>query len=194
MNPQITRKIMNLFARIDNQISNLIWHTGLRCPDYCGRCCYNKRVDISPLELYPLVSFFIHTGALEIWLEKLYNPDTGVTCIFHQSDPLNPDKGRCLVYSFRPCVCRLFGFSGRIADTGEHIMLPCKVQSKEYPEAVQMARHFVQGQKKIPLLTGYKQRLMHLDPELGNKYMPMNQAIKFVLEKAAIIQKYSTVE
>jgi len=104
--------------------------------------------------------------------------DTGM-CIFFIPDSNASFKGRCRYYSFRPTVCRLFGFAVRKNKRGRQNAAFCGRQREWAPALVAAAEDALHKGLKAPDYTNFSIRLSALD----SKHIPINRAIHMAVER-----------
>ncbi|GAB5359183.1 hypothetical protein AAMO2058_000522600 [Amorphochlora amoebiformis] len=114
--------ILEALGRIDEKTSRFQSKTGLSCPRECGRCCYLPTVEATQSEMLPLAKHIVSTGESDFWLEKASK--AGDTCVFFL--PGENGKGRCMMYTHRPSLCRLFGFSSRTNKSRDSELIKCQ--------------------------------------------------------------------
>lgn len=158
---------------------------GLSCPSGCGQCCLNPEVDASLLEMIPLALKIYDEGRLEEWLERLES-NTTAHCLLYQDQ--GGRKGYCGSYQERPSLCRMFGVSGYLDKNQKITLSICKLLKQEFPEQTQKA--VSQTDAATPILRDWSIHLSTLHPELIQRRMPINDALKGALEKVALYAKY----
>jgi Fe-S-cluster containining protein len=91
----------------------------------------------------------------------------------------------CSAYENRPVICRLFGFSKNKDKMGENRISLCKLVLDEGPVTL--------TQKEIdsaPSIVNWAESVRSLCPELS-ELMPINSALKTILEKLILINRFS---
>ena len=185
--------LMEVFHDADEATARFRKDSGLACEQGCGRCCENPDVETTVLEMLP--------GAMDLWshhkadaiLEKLarLDGDSSRQCVFYQPDPFVAGHGRCSAYSFRPLVCRLFGFSAWADKHGRDVIVTCPTIKRRQAKKLEKARQEVQKENmRIPRMTDYAMKIFGIDPGLGEKKIPINAALKIALEKVGMILNF----
>jgi uncharacterized protein len=182
--------MMQLYQRLDEQVLELQKKTGLACMEGCGHCCYKKRVDVTPLELIPLAEYLVKENSLDYWLDLLQAPNQHDTCVFYKPNLDNPEMGRCQVYPFRTCLCRLFGFALLKNRFNESYLATCTIQKKQFPEVVKTAKAYAKTCSTVPSLLDYRFVLYEINPTLGSKYMHINDAARWVFDWVGLTYQY----
>jgi len=104
--------------------------------------------------------------------------DTG-RCVFYVPDSVASFSGHCSYYSWRPTVCRLFGFAARKNKRGRQDAAFCKCQKEWASGLVAAAKGALSGELKAPDYTNFSIRFSAIDNEL----MPINRAIRMAVER-----------
>ncbi|MFH1553157.1 MAG: YkgJ family cysteine cluster protein, partial [Candidatus Omnitrophota bacterium] len=94
-------------------------------------------------------------------------------------------KGRCLVYPFRGMVCRIFGFSALKDKYGNLRLATCSILKKNHPDKAKKAQELLDSGYQAPVITSFSMRMRGINPDLGGKLLPINQAIKAAMEKTS---------
>ena len=193
--PQERAKIfslLKLFERADRETARFRARSKLQCVGGCGRCCENPHVETTVLEMMPLAIHLWQQGQADIWLDRSLEKSSQGTCIFFEPNPLVKGNGRCSVYPFRPLVCRLFGFAASDNKYQKPQLVTCQtikqVQAQEYARAVTS----VEAGEAVPKIRDFSLAASALDPELSRELLPINEAVKVVIEKIGILRKIRT--
>lgn len=160
----------------------------LHCLSGCGKCCTNPDIEASPLEMIPLALKILDENKLDEWLEKLENSNQK-PCILYESHSSDGSKGACGSYLERPSICRMFGVAGRLDKYQKVSLSICKLIKENYSELYKTVEKEANPQN-TPLFGPWTLRLSQLDPDLIQKRMPINQALKKALEKVALYAQY----
>ena len=172
---------MNKYKNLSNQVSELYQEMDkssktykethkLSCVSKCNHCCKNSNVSATPLEMIPLAMYLIESG--KVPSDEQLDKDT---CIFSTK--------MCSVYSYRPTVCRLFGWvkvSGKVED---RLAICPKVQTVTGKLTVTDA----------PDIELFALKVKELYPQLGSQILPINQALKEILNIIKDYNSYSKV-
>ena len=130
-------------------------------------------------EMLPMARGLFRRGEAYGVLEHLRSDgDTGM-CVFFVADMIASFKGHCRYYSWRPTVCRLFGFAVRKNKRGGQDAAFCERQKEWAPALVAEAGNALSSGLKAPDYTNFSIRFSALDSEL----MPINRAIRMAVER-----------
>ena len=130
-------------------------------------------------EMLPLAQELFQRGEAYHMLEHLKSVDDTGMCIFFIPDSNASFKGHCRYYSFRPSVCRLFGFAVRKNKRGRQDAAFCRRQKEWAPALVAAAEDALPKGLKLPDYTNFSIRFSVLD----SKHMPINRAIHMAVER-----------
>lgn len=191
MNTDVIERLLALFQQIDEETSAFQAATGLQCPAGCGRCCENPEIETSPLEMLPLALELFRQGKAQECLDKLDKCNELDLCIFYESDSLIPGNGRCGVYAWRPAVCRLFGFATVKNKQGKPEFAACRHHKQTVPAVVEIAKQAVTAGVPAPNFSQYGIEIANLDPDLGYRQMPLNQALKIAIQRVGLIAQFA---
>jgi Fe-S-cluster containining protein len=187
MDAQIIHDLVALYREIDEKTASLAGQTGLQCPSGCGRCCENPEVETTVLEVIPLALELWKRGEASQWLAKIEAVEAGGACVFYAPDPFIPENGRCSVYQWRPSLCRLFAFATVKNKHGEPELAACVRHKQTNPEAVNRARMAIANGLSAANFGEISARLADLDPGLGTRLLPINQAMKEALHRVGLM-------
>lgn len=180
----IAHRVMESYAQIDQQIEHFQATTQLSCPPGCGQCCESPEVEVTPLEMLPLVLELFHRDEIDFWLDRAQAADYQGSCVFYAPDSSIPGNGRCQVYAWRPTLCRLFGFSTTVDKTGRARLAACIRHKQMSPDIVTDAQMAIaNGIAQAPSLTDATQQILALDPSFGSQILPINKALSVAIER-----------
>jgi len=185
------RKIRNIFSNIDHDVHVFQKKTALFCEDGCGQCCLSPRVEITALEMYPLVEYLIIKKQIEIWYKKAQEAFFEGQCIFYDPDAVFSGKGRCSIYSYRPSVCRLYGFSAFVNKMGRRSLVICSIIKSREKEKISRAQDRINNVLAVPVMKEYSDRLYQLHPVIGCRQMTINLAFKVAAESMSLYSQYN---
>lgn len=154
------------------------------CPEFCGECCKNPRVEATVLECLPLAYELLRNGRAEEVLDRLEKIDEDTPCIFYRETP--ESGGHCGVYSYRALVCRLFGASVFVDKKGRRLPILCKTM-KALPEAASASPEL------LPVGSDYAFRIENIDPDYGTRKYQINVAVRKALQTAGIRNYYEGI-
>jgi Fe-S-cluster containining protein len=175
-------QVLNIFEQVDHQTAKFRAETGIHCLPGCGRCCRSTKVEAGSLEMLPAAEELFRRGDVLDWLEKLAGADNGL-CTFYQADPHNDGNGRCQIYSWRPLVCRLFGWVTSRNKYGEKKVSVCSHIKRIFAEQIEAAELSASG---LPCYTDFSTRIFALNPSMGARLLPINQAFQQALSQVGL--------
>lgn len=177
----ISKHIESIFQESNQTFSQYQTAMGLNCLNGCGACCLSKDVCASVLEMLPTAFRLIDErgiDACEVLLNDLIASEEKV-CIFYKRTSEDGRKGHCTNYNTRPSICRSFGAAAMKNKLGEKTMSICKVIKDAYPEKIKDL-----NPNEAPTIGDFAKRILLLDPNLGTKLLPINEALKEALLRA----------
>ncbi|MDF2179671.1 YkgJ family cysteine cluster protein [Aliiglaciecola sp. CAU 1673] len=183
----LSRLVEAVFNELSESFGEYQKRRGLDCVSGCGACCNNPAIEATPLEMLPLALRLYDEGRAEqVFAElEIYS---GFACYHFQRASLDGSQGQCGVYQERPAICRMFGAAGYGGKDGKIQISTCKPIKATHPQ--QYADSLIAMESDPPpMLRHGKERVKQLDYDLGKQDMPINQALKYVLEKV-MMQAY----
>lgn len=184
---QKVQAVEEAFALLNQEMSDFIGWSGLNCFLGCGRCCIKPDIEATILEFLPFAYHVFLTNEAEGWLLKLKDhPDT--ICVLFQANEL-PGSGACTQYAYRGLICRLFGFSSRVNKYGEREFVGCKPIKSDAPATYNATVEGIRAGNPVAVMGQHYMRLHSIDPELGRKFFPINEAIRLAIE--TVLQYYT---
>ena len=210
---ELSSQVMDVYQSLSQEFSAYQSSQSLNCVEKCGACCNNPDIEVSPLEMLPLALHLFDTGRAEQAFDEL-DSYSGFACKQYQRLSLDGKEGYCGIYEYRPGICRMFGAAGYKTKSGEATLSVCKPIKQAVPEKYAAALISIQPQRsdaieqlfigdiaannagqstaiKPPMIAEGRQKLAQLDYELGDKLMPINDALRFMLEKILTLSYYS---
>ena len=201
---ELSSQVMDVYQSLSQEFSAYQSSQSLNCVEKCGACCNNPDIEVSPLEMLPLALHLFDTGLAEQAFDELDNY-SGFACKQYQRLSLDGKEGYCGIYEYRPGICRMFGAAGYKTKSGEATLSVCKPIKQAVPEKYAAAVIAIQpawGQSnnsdpmsisnsKPPMIAEGRQKLAQLDYELGDKLIPINDALRYILEKILTLSFYS---
>jgi Fe-S-cluster containining protein len=137
--------------------------------------------------MLPVAKELVYRGEALEWRERIVAVNGTGICVFYKPDPLVPGNGRCQFYSLRPPICRLFAFATRKNKYGKPELVACTCQKKAIPFAVAAAQEAISRGLPAPSFIDFSLRIAALEPSLGSRQMPINQALGLALERAGLM-------
>ena len=201
---ELSSQVMDVYQSLSQEFSAYQSSQSLNCVEKCGACCNNPDIEVSPLEMLPLALHLFDTGRAEHEFDELDNY-SGFACKQYQRLSLDGKEGYCGIYEYRPGICRMFGAAGYKTKSGEATLSVCKPIKQAVPEKYAAALIAIQpawGQSnnsdpmsisnsKPPMIAEGRQKLAQLDYELSDKLIPINDALRYILEKILTLSFYS---
>lgn len=163
--------------------------SGLKCPEGCGKCCFNPNVFCRPSELLPLAQEFIRRGEAENMLEKvnqlLSQSSVDQTCILLNIQNSAEYKGSCSMYEFRPLLCRSFGVFLRNDKEGNREFSLCREYKDLYAKEIVDLEKNISAFDDYPSVDKIAYAFYNGEGDLFyESEVQINQALKISLEKA----------
>ncbi|WPU67157.1 YkgJ family cysteine cluster protein [Peredibacter starrii] len=181
--------LQKVYEEMGQTFSGYQKSTGLGCLNGCGRCCLNPEIEASVLEMLPFALKIHDEGKTEEWFQKL-EISTQEHCLLLVSTG-ETGQGYCSSYQERPSICRMFGVAGT-RDKHQKIALSiCKYIKESQPELSRQMN--AEQDPTTPLIPLWTSKLATLDPELIQKKLPINLAIKGALEKVSLYAQYQNL-
>jgi Fe-S-cluster containining protein len=179
---EIVSQVMDLYARIDKAVAEFQLRSGLRCPSGCGLCCPTADVRVTVLEMLPMAREIFLNHDAGAWMDRLAAQPVAGRCILFSEEQI-PSAGHCSFYTWRPVLCRLFGYAAVRSRTGANALSVCKYIRQNDPEAATAAMAYA---GEAPCFIHYGSRVYALDPVLGNELMPINTALRRAIERLGL--------
>lgn len=178
---QRRRDVLRIFHDADDATRAFQEQSGLTCPEGCGRCCENPRIEATTVEMLPMALALMEQGRGDE-MHARARERHGHLCVFFEQH--GDGKGRCTAYAWRPTLCRLFGYAGVRRKHGARELAVCAVHSVEQADIVIDAMDRVErGELALPVFSDHARAVMSLDPVDGRTPMPINDALAEALEK-----------
>ena len=204
---ELSSQVMDVYQSLSQEFSAYQSSQLLNCVEKCGACCIKPDIEVSPLEMLPYALHLFDSGQAEQVFDELQSY-SGFACKQYQRLSLDGSEGYCGIYEYRPGICRMFGAAGYKTKSGEATLSVCKPIKQAVPEKYAAALISIQpawGQShdsdpmstmsisssKPPMIAEGRQGLAQLDYELGDKLMPINDALRYILEKILTLSFYS---
>ena len=186
------RRVQKVFDTLEEEVSQLKQHTGIRCLSGCGQCCTKPDIEASVLEFIPLAfELFLQRKSRE-FKEQLLSSHSP-TCTLFQLNVLQVmghyTAGQCTAYKHRGLICRLFGYASVRDKQGAKRLSTCKLLKTAYAETIDQLHH--SGNiNAIPNFTNYYQKLVQIDFRLGQEFHPINKALVRAIEEVEAYYQY----
>lgn len=180
----LASEVVRIYQEIDGKRRGLHAAAGICCPPGCGACCESPEVEATVPEALPLAMEIYRRKEEEAVLCVIEDSENrgDLRCILYRSGP-GAGRGACSYYEFRPLVCRLFGFASRRNKHGDLEFCPCWVIRERTPEAVRRAEIGISKGLDVPVYQESFMRIASMTPGMGYRRLPINRALKEVLEQ-----------
>jgi len=181
---QLSFEVSQIFNESQSSFSQYQHQTGLICLERCGACCLSPEISATILEMLPTAFDLLDKKmAIEVLtiLEKLEYP----RCFFYKAFNQDGTKGTCQNYQHRPSVCRSFGAAAVKNKYGQKAFSICKLIKHDHSELISKL-----NPEEAPVIGEYARKIMGLDPDLGTKVFPINQALEKALLMILQLQHY----
>ena len=185
-------EVLNEYQLLSQEFGSYQKISGLNCVEGCGACCNNPQVEASVLEMLPLALHLFDTGQAEAYLQQMHDSG-GFACHLFQRHSLDGMKGACTVYEWRPGICRMFGVAGYRTKTDQPTLSVCATIKASKPQRFADAL-IAMSTSTPPMLAHGRQRIAKIDYALGEKLMPINEALVAALEKVLTQAAYSALD
>lgn len=186
---QLRTLVVALFQELDARTAQFRTVSGLQCPGGCGSCCLSDKVEATVLELLPLAMSLMGSEAGDRLLERLSQPGLAAYCVLY--DP-EGQEGHCGAYPLRGVVCRLFGFAGNLDRNREPRLAACKVMRAADSAMVSRAEALIALEPSLlPIFSEAGIRLSAMDPGLGARRLPINEALREAMAKVEVMRLYT---
>jgi Fe-S-cluster containining protein len=175
--------ILEIYREMDRLALRFQDATGLRCLPGCGTCCDSEKVEATVVEVIPLCWQILLNREEERYLAAIEEMEGHESrrCVIFDPAKSQVAGGCCSHYEFRALMCRLFGFAARRDKKGGLEFVPCKWLREATPEAANRARIGVASGLAVLIYQDAFMRVAGVNPALGFRRMPINQAIKEAL-------------
>lgn len=177
-------ELLKIYSQLDSMIADFKSRTGLDCIKRCRKCCGTpaRNIEVSVLEVLPLSICLWQKGEADYWLRKTYENGNDKPCVLYEENPSVLSESGCRAYTWRPLICRLFGFSAVLDKQGSPVISLCK-HLKETEEGLESRiQSMVNSGTNIPVNSHFAQRVSFINPALGQIRYPINEAIRLALE------------
>jgi Fe-S-cluster containining protein len=181
---EFSKDLLTLYQKMSEAFSGFQKKIDLPCLSGCGQCCLNPEVEASVYEMIPMAFEIIAENKFDEVLGQLNQGPT--SCIIYQSHSPDGSKGQCGRYHSRPSLCREFGASGFTNKYGSPELSLCKLIKHQYPDKY---KETVIDQE-APQMKEWTYQLMSLHPDLVKERYPINQALRYALEKILFWMTY----
>lgn len=203
----LATQVLDEYQQLSNRFGAYQQLTELTCVSGCGKCCNNPDIEVSELEMLPLALHLFDIGQAEEYL-VMCEEEGRFACHLYRRHSLDGTSGECNFYAWRPAICRMFGAAGYRTKNEVPTLSVCSTIKSAFPEKYAQALIALQpvagdgitadGQAvgsqaavNPPMLANGRQRIVQIDFTLGDKLLPINQALKKALERVLTIAAYT---
>lgn len=176
------RAVERVFEGLEREVATFQEATGMRCISGCGLCCKKPDISATTLEFLPLAYQLYKEGKAYQWLEELQSDRENTICKAFKTFVSEGDRGFCNQYKYRGLICRLFGFSAMLDKQGTPQLVTCKTIKTDLQEAYQNGVAHIAAQRPVPVMRNFYFQLRAIDADLGQKQLPINEAIMEALK------------
>jgi len=188
----IERKVKEvnlLYSQLDQEISVFQSKSNLHCKEGCGKCCTKTDIEASPLEFLPWAFHLFINNKAEETLDKLNQNSNSICYIYEPLSLLDNNSGNCGDYIHRGLICRLFGYGASRDKYGQLRLATCKIIKEGQQGNYQNTAEAISNGLYVPIFTNYYINLSQIDHNLGNKIVPINEALRLSIEE--VLQYYA---
>lgn len=182
MRPDLPERIASVYRELDAGTAAFQAASGLSCPPGCGACCTAPTVEAGVLEMLPAARELLRRGEAEAWRSKAASAGGEERCVFYEPEAGDALRGRCGIYSWRPVVCRLFGFAGSRNKHGAVELVVCPTLREASPQGIARARDAVAAGVPIPVFADARLRVSGIEPGAGADRLAINDALARALD------------
>ena len=183
------KEVKQIYRQLDADLQRYKKESGLKCLRFCSHCCEKHDITATVLEFLPLAYHLYKENLCEEYLLKLKESEAGDkhTCILLTFQGKRENAGRCLAYKMRPLVCRLFGFSAVLDKNCRPQLVTCREIKQKYSEKYLKTVRLLETAEPeapmdVPIMKNYCMMLYGVDLSLGQKYYPLNTALRMAIE------------
>ncbi|MFZ5753186.1 MAG: YkgJ family cysteine cluster protein [Bacillota bacterium] len=193
------QELLTTYNELDSLITNFKAKTQLDCLKGCRKCCHTPahNIEASVLEMLPLSIHIWQSGQEEYWLQKLSETRPEDPCVLYIPNPSIKSEGGCSKYTWRPLLCRLFGFSAVTDKQGKPVVALCKKVKQLNPDLEAKIQCLIDGGLKVPINSHFAERVSFLNPFFGQTLYPINEAFRLALEvvgyRLTLISRHTTL-
>lgn len=174
-------KVQHFYLALDKDLASFQSQAKYSCLTGCSKCCQSPYIEATILECLPFAFHVYKASTAEaIYAHLLVH--TSSLCFLYQPSNSKTNLGACASYTFRPLVCRLFGFSFSRDKLGTPTLIACKDIKSTFPAALSDVILEVKKQHQVPMAANYYTQLAAIDDNLSSKIYPINKAMSLAIE------------
>lgn len=180
-------ELIELYHELDREIARFKETAALNCPEFCSKCCTvaEEQIEVSLFECLPLSLHLWGCGEGDFCLQRIARGENDLCVLYTPGGSPLPAWG-CAHYAWRPLLCRLFGFSSVLDKQGRPRMVLCRTIKEGDPHAESRINQQIAGGLESIIIPYWAEKASSLNPGLGRKRYPINQALKLALEKVGL--------
>jgi Fe-S-cluster containining protein len=178
---ELSIEVESLLQAVELESKVFFEKNNISCAPGCGKCCSNPEIEATALEMLPLAMHFLKSNRAEEMLDLLNNSERDY-CLFYNHQQDNKAIGACTAYEHRPSLCRLFG----AFKMGDRYSVCGVIKESHAPEVKKM----LEDKPPATSINLWAMKLFNLDPELGRVALPINLALKNILEKLVSVYHF----
>ena len=179
------KELIELYKELDEEARRFKKATGLDCLKFCKKCCTpgKAQIEASVFECLPLSIHLWERGEAELFLQRIASDEARNLCVLYNADDSPLPASGCKHYPWRPLLCRLFGISAVLDKHGHPRMALCRAIKDADPQAEERINKELTRGLKAMIIPHWAKKACSLDPHLGRKRHPINQAVRLALER-----------
>ena len=179
------KELIDLYEDLDLEASRFKKAAGLDCLKACGECCKpaKAQIEASVFECLPLSIHLWKVGEAESFLQRIASNGVQNICVLYNAKNSPLLSSGCEHYAWRPLLCRLFGFSAVLDKHGHPRIALCRAIKEANPQTEdRINQEWARGLPPM-IIPHWAQKVSSLNPHLGAKRHPINQAVRLALER-----------
>ena len=178
---QKLNQLNGLYAKIEKQVDRLQQSSCVSCVQGCGECCKRFEPYISVLEAVPVAQYLKNNPKKYQNYQKnnQNNREQWKSCPLYDEE--NPNH--CTIYTIRPLICRLFGFSANRTRKKEIVFSTCSKIESAMPHQVEKARKLAKAGLDLPVYQDIASTIQEIDFDMATDYHPFSKSVDIALEK-----------
>lgn len=186
--------LIEKYAEYDRFSSAIQGDKGFKCIDGCGACCMTSslNLEVSVFEMLPLAIELFRRGLADEFYDRLEGLDTSESvCVIYHKLSDDGKRGYCSMHPQRPLICRMFGGGIHVGKAGKKDLLLCRLMKDVYLPQSQLVDELMQT---LPMVRDYCTEVRDLNPDLSQRLLPINEAIRQALDLILTKWYYASME
>ncbi len=179
------KELIDLYKNLDEEAGRFQKAAALNCLRFCKKCCTpaKAQIEASVFECLPLSIHLWRLGEAESYLQGIAAGGEENPCVLYNADPSPLPASGCKHYSWRPLLCRLFGFSAVLDKHGRPRIALCRAVKDADPRTEGWINQKIARGLKPMIIPHWARKASSLNPHLGQERYPINRAVKLALER-----------